>query len=82
MADAASLLESKVEEIDARIAELQKLRQALAEMVKTHRQGAEVPFAPAFQDFVRQLSGEALAGDNAKAGNRKRDQAKKIPKDA
>ncbi len=80
--DAASLLESKLEKIDAKIAELRELRQALAKMVKAHRQGAAIPFAPAFQDYVRQLSGEALAGDNGRAGDRKRDQAKKIPKDA
>jgi hypothetical protein len=80
--DAASLLESKLEEIDARIAELQELRQALAEMVKTHRHGAAVPFAPAFQDYIRQLSDEALLGDNGRTGDRNQDRAKKIPKDA
>ena len=71
--DAASLLESKLEEIDAKIAELRELRQALAKMVKTHRQGAAMPFAPAFQDYVRQLSGEAPAGDYGRAGDRLRD---------
>jgi DNA-binding transcriptional MerR regulator len=79
MADAASALESKVEEIDAKIAELRKLRQVLAEMVKTHRQGANVPFAPAFQEFVQRLSGEALAGDDGRAGDGKPAQPKKIP---
>ena len=77
--DAASLLESKLEEIDAKIAGLRELRRTLAKMVKTHRQGAAVPFAAAFQDYVRQLSAEAIAGDNGKAGDRKRDQRKEIP---
>jgi MerR family mercuric resistance operon transcriptional regulator len=77
--DAASLLESKVEEVDAKIAELRELRQALAEMVKTHRQGAAVPFAPAFQNYIRQLSEEALARDNERDGERKRYPAKKLP---
>jgi MerR family transcriptional regulator, copper efflux regulator len=82
MGDAASLLQSKVEEIDAKIADLRKLRQVLAEMVTTHRHGAAVPFAPAFQDFVRQLSEEALAGDVGSPRERKPGQAKKSPKDA
>jgi DNA-binding transcriptional MerR regulator len=82
MGDAASLLESKLGEIDARISELEELRQALAQMVKSHRHGAAVPFAPAFQDYVRQLSREALAGENGRAVDRKRVRAKKIPKDA
>jgi MerR family transcriptional regulator, copper efflux regulator len=77
--DAASLLESKLEEIDAKIAELRELRQTLAKMVKTHRQGAAVPFAPAFQDYVRRLSEESLADDNGRASDRKRDQPRKIP---
>lgn len=80
--DAASLLESKLEEIDARIAELRELRQALAMMVKSHREGAAVPFAPRFQDYVRQLSEEALELDHGKTGDQKRDPAKKFSKDA
>jgi MerR family mercuric resistance operon transcriptional regulator len=80
--DAASLLESKLEKIDARIAELRELRQALTKMVQTHRQGAAVPFAPEFQDHIRQLSEQALAHDNGKTGARNRDPAKKFSKDA
>jgi DNA-binding transcriptional MerR regulator len=77
--DAATLLQSKLEEFDARIAELQELRQALAAMVNSHRRGATMPFAPAFQNYVRQLSAEALADDDGKPPDRKRDQVKKIP---
>jgi DNA-binding transcriptional MerR regulator len=78
--DAAPLLESKIEEIDAKIGELRELRSALAKMVKTHRQGAALPFAPAFEDYVQQLSGEAVAEDRAKAAEQERGRAKKTAK--
>jgi MerR family mercuric resistance operon transcriptional regulator len=80
--DPASLIQSKVEEIDAKIAELRELRQALVTMVTSDRKAPAAPFAPVFQDYVRQLSEEALAGDHARAGDRKRDQPKKISRDA
>ncbi len=78
--DAASLLESKLEEIDAKIAELRELRQALAKMVKTHRQGAAVPFAPAFQDYVRQLSAEALQAITGRLETENGTRQKKSPR--
>jgi DNA-binding transcriptional MerR regulator len=80
--NAASRLQSKIEEIDAKIGELQELRNTLAKMVKTHRQGAAMPFARAFQDHVEQLGKEAIAKDNAKAQDQKRKKVIKIARDA
>jgi MerR family transcriptional regulator, copper efflux regulator len=82
LGDAAARLQSKIEEIDAKIGELRGLRNALAKMVKSHRQGAALPFAQAFEDHVQQLSDEAIAEDNEKTRDRKRDQGKKIATDA
>jgi len=80
LGDVASRLESKIGEIDAKIGELRKLRNNLRKMVKSHRQGAAVPFAPLFEDYIQQLSGEAIAEDNEKTKDRKRKKAKKIAK--
>jgi DNA-binding transcriptional MerR regulator len=80
LGDVTTHLESKIEEIDAKITELQKLRKNLMTMVKTHRQGAAMPFAPLFEDYVQQLSGQAIAEDNEKTKDRKRKKAKKITK--
>ena len=81
LGDVTSRLESKIGEIDAKIGELRKLRNTLRKMVKSHRQGAAVPFAPLFEDYIQQLSGEAMAEDNEKAKDRKQKKAKKIAKD-
>jgi MerR family mercuric resistance operon transcriptional regulator len=69
--NAAARLESKIVEIDAKIRELRKLRNTLAKMVTTHRQGAAMPFSRVFQEHVEQLSREAIAKDNAKAQDQK-----------
>jgi hypothetical protein len=52
------------------------LRNTLAKMVKTHRQGAAMPFAPAFEDHVRQLSEAAIREDHERARVRKQTQTK------
>jgi DNA-binding transcriptional MerR regulator len=80
--DAAVRLEAKLAEIDAKIAELRQLRNALAKMVKSHRHGASMPFAPAFEEHVQQLSREALAKDKEKARDRIRRPTKKNAKNA
>jgi MerR family transcriptional regulator, copper efflux regulator len=80
LGDVASRLESKIGEIDAKIGELQKLRNNLRKIVKSHRQGSARPFAPLFEDYVQQLSGEAIAEDNEKMKDRKRKKVKKIAK--
>jgi hypothetical protein len=51
-------------------------------MVKTHRQGAAMPFAKAFENHVQQLSSMAMATDNEKIRDQKRNQVKKIATDA
>jgi DNA-binding transcriptional MerR regulator len=78
--DAASRLETKLAEIDARIVELRQLRNTLAKMVKSHRQGAARPFAPAFAEHVQLLSSEVLAKDKEKARDRKPSPTKKNAK--
>ena len=78
--DAASRLEAKLAEIDAKIGELRQQRNTLAKMVKTHRQGAAVAFAPAFVEHVQQLSRQALAKDKEQARDRKGGQARKKEK--
>ncbi len=80
--DAAARLQAKIEEIDAKIGELRGLRRTLAKMAKTHRQGAAMPFATAFEDHVQQLSRGAIAENNEKSGDQKRNQVKKIATDA
>ena len=79
--DAAARLQSKIEEIDAKIGELRGLRNTLAKMVTTHRHGAARSFAQAFEDHIRQLSAEAIAADNVKVRGGKRSQAKKTATD-
>jgi DNA-binding transcriptional MerR regulator len=78
MHDAADRLQSKLEEIDAKIHELQALRGTLAKMVKSHRQGPTRSFAPAFLDHIRQLSLETIAQDDEKRRDGKRHPPKKI----
>ena len=78
--DAASLLEAKIEAIDVKIAELQELRNTLAKMVKSHRQGGSMAFARAFEAHVQQLSAEAIREDKETIDRSKRSSAKKIGK--
>jgi DNA-binding transcriptional MerR regulator len=75
--DAAVRLQSKIEEIDRKIGELRGLRNTLADMVKTHSEGAATPFAPAFENHVRELSLEAIAEENGKLSDRNRERKKK-----
>jgi DNA-binding transcriptional MerR regulator len=68
-ADAAARLETKLDEIDAKISDLRRLRRTLANILKTHSQGASTAFAPAFEQHVEQLTTEALAEENRKFTN-------------
>jgi DNA-binding transcriptional MerR regulator len=70
-ADAAARLQGKIEEIDAKINDLRRLRRTLANMVKTHRQGASRPFAPAIERHVEQLTMDALREEHPKSINRR-----------
>jgi MerR family mercuric resistance operon transcriptional regulator len=70
--DAAAFLESKIEEIDTKISGLREVRNALAKMVESHRQGAAERFAPLFQEYVRQLSGDPVAENNPKTSPKRK----------
>jgi DNA-binding transcriptional MerR regulator len=82
LGDAATRLEAKLAEIDVRIAELRQLRNTLAKMVKSHRHGASLPFAPVFEEHVQQLSSEALAKDKEKTRDHQQRPTKKNTKNA
>jgi DNA-binding transcriptional MerR regulator len=82
MHDAADRLQSKLEEIDARIRELHELRSTLVKMVQSHRQGATRSFAPAFLDHIRQLSAETIAEDDEKPRDGRLHRPNKIAKKA
>jgi hypothetical protein len=65
-------IQTKIKEIDARIRDLQLVRNGLAAMLKTHRQGGTRPLAPAFDEHIAQLSREAMAQENRRSSGRNR----------
>jgi DNA-binding transcriptional MerR regulator len=82
LGDAAARLQSKLDEIYAKIAAFRSLRSTLAKMVKSHRQGATKSFAPAFEDHIRQLSAQAMAEDDEKPTDGKTGLSQKFATDA
>jgi MerR family transcriptional regulator, copper efflux regulator len=72
---ASEKLASKIGELDAKIAQLQGIRATLAQMLESHRERADVPFAPLFDKHVEQLASEALAGESRDGRNRRRSAA-------
>ena len=66
-------IQTKIKEIDARIRDLQLVRNGLADMLKTHRQGGTRPLAPAFDAHVEQLAREAIAQEHTKSSGRSRE---------
>jgi DNA-binding transcriptional MerR regulator len=54
-------LESKINEIDAKISALAAIRSSLAQMLENHRQHGAVPFAQEFDRHVEKLAREAKA---------------------
>jgi DNA-binding transcriptional MerR regulator len=62
LAATCGTLESKIEEIDVKIAELTAIRGKLAQMLDHHRQRGGFSFAESFDRHVQQLVSEAMAG--------------------
>jgi len=56
---ACGRLESKIDEIDAKISALAAIRGSLAQMLENHRQHRAVPFAQEFDKHVAKLAREA-----------------------
>jgi MerR family copper efflux transcriptional regulator len=63
-------IQTKIKEIDARIRDLELVRNGLADMLRTHRQGGTRPLAPAIDEHIAQLSSEAMAQENGKSSGR------------
>jgi DNA-binding transcriptional MerR regulator len=68
-------LERKIEEIDAQIAKLAKMREVLIHILGLHRQGGDAPFAPVLEKHVEQLASEALAREDERRSIAKRNGA-------
>lgn len=58
------MLESKIDEIDAQIAELAAIRSTLVQMLDNHHERGGASFAQAFDRHVQQLINEAMARES------------------
>jgi hypothetical protein len=72
LSSTCGILERKIDEIDAKLAELAAIRRTLAQILDHHHERPEVSFAQAFDRHVEQLVSEAMARESQTSREQRR----------